>query len=62
MAYDVIFLPKYNIPVSAEDYFERRRTLLTEVIRIAGKNGMARTEDRIEDYGQHFYIVTRLKN
>lgn len=56
----VIFLPKYNIPVTLEDYFERRRALLDEAIRIASENGMTRTEDRIEDMGQHFYIVTRL--
>lgn len=56
----VIFLPKYNIPVSWEDYFERRRELLASAVRVAAEHGMTRTGDRIEDYGRHFYIVTRL--
>lgn len=56
----VIFLPKYDIDVRLDDYFERRHTLLREALRVAAENGMTRTEDRIEDYGQHFYIVTRL--
>lgn len=56
----VIFLPKYDIDVRLDDYFERRHTLLREALRVAAENGMTRTDDRIEDYGQHFYIVTRL--
>lgn len=56
----VIFLPEYNIPVTLEDYFERRKALLNEAVRVAEENGMKRTDDRIEDMGQHFYIVTRL--
>ena len=57
---EVILVPKYHIPADAPDYFEQRRAMLTEIIRIAGEFGMTRTEDRIEDMGQHFYIVTRL--
>lgn len=58
----VIFLPRYDgIPVSLPDYYERRRALLDAAIRVAAENGMTRTEDRIEDYGAHFYIVTRMK-
>ena len=56
----VIFLPEYDIDVRLDDYFERRRKLLTEAVRVAAENGMMRTEDRIEDMGQHFYIVTSL--
>ena len=57
----VIFLPRYDgIPVSLPDYYERRRALLEAAIRVAAENGMTRTEDRVEDYGAHFYIVTRL--
>lgn len=56
----VIFLPKYNVPIAAPDYFEQRRAMLTEIIRVATEFGMTRTEDRIEDYGAHWYIVTRL--
>lgn len=56
----VIFLPKYNIP-SGDDYFKRRRILLTKILYEAQNNGLYRTEDSIEDYGQHFYIVTELR-
>lgn len=55
----VIFLPKYNLPDG--DYFEKRRTMLAEILRVALYNGLVRTGDRIEDYGQHLYIVTELK-
>lgn len=55
----VIFLPKYNIPY--EDYFRHRRELLNRILNIASELGLNRTDDRIEDYGQHFYIVTRLQ-
>ena len=55
----VIFLPKYNI--TGDDYFTRRRVLLTKILQEAENNGLFRTEDSIEDYGQHFYIVTVLR-
>ena len=55
----VIFLPKYNI--TGDDYFKRRRVLLTKILYEAESNGLFRTEDRIEDYGEHFYIVTELR-
>lgn len=55
----VIFLPKYKI--TGEDYFKRRRVLLTKILQEAENNGLLRTGDRIEDYGEHFYIVTELR-
>lgn len=55
----VIFLPKYNI--TGEDYYKRRRVLLTKILYEAENNGLFRTGDRIEDYGEHFYIVTELR-
>lgn len=55
--HQLIFLPKYDIPVSAPDYFVQRRELLSSVLETAKKHGLTRTGDRIEDYGQHFYIV-----
>lgn len=55
----VIFLPKYNI--SGDDYFKRRRILLTKILYEAEINGLFRTGDSIEDYGEHFYIVTELR-
>lgn len=55
----VIFLPKYHIPW--ENYYQHRRELLNKILKIASDLGLKRTKDRIEDYGQHFYIVTRLE-
>lgn len=55
----VIFLVKYEIPM--DDYFQKRRKLLAGILGAAAGNGLARTGDSIEDYGQHFYIVTELK-
>ena len=55
----VIFLPKYSI--SGENYFQRRRELLNIILKTAAGLGLTRTEDRIEDYGQHFYIVTKME-
>ncbi len=55
----VIFLPKYHI--TGDDYFKRRRILLTKILQEAEACGLFRTGDSIEDYGQHFYIVTELR-
>lgn len=55
----VILLPKYNI--AGDDYLKRRRILLTEILQEAEINGLFRTGDSIEDYGEHFYIVTELR-
>lgn len=55
----VIFLPKYKI--TGDDYFNRRRVLLTKILYEAERNGLFRTGDCIEDYGQHYYIVTELR-
>lgn len=55
----VIFLPKYNI--AGDDYFKRQRVLLTKILYEAENLGLFRTGDSIEDYGQHFYIVTKLR-
>lgn len=54
----VIFLTKYDISVEEENYFELKRQLLTEVLRVAEENGLKRTGDRIEDYGEWYYFVT----
>lgn len=54
----VIFLPKFDIPVKAENYFELKARLKEAVIRVAEENGLKRTEDALEDYGEHLYVVT----
>ena len=54
----VIFLTKYDIPISIENYCQVRKQLINDVLKVANKNGLKRTEDRIEDYGEWFYFVT----
>lgn len=58
----VIFLTKYDIPAEMENYFEVRKQLLENVIKVAKENGLTRTEDRIEDYGEWFYFVMKHNN
>lgn len=54
----VIFLPKYSIPVQLEDYYQRRRAMIIRILEVCAKHGLKRSGDRIEDYGEHLYIVT----
>ena len=58
----VIFLIGYDIDVSDPDYYDKRREMLKAVIICAYENGLARTEDSIEDYGEHYYFVRRILN
>lgn len=58
----VIFLTKYDIPVTLENYYEVRKQLINNVLKVAKNNGLNRTEDRIEDYGEWFYFVTTCGN
>lgn len=53
----VIILVKYDIPIASNTYFTDRKRLLISVIEKAKEHGLKRTEDRIEDYGEHFYFV-----
>lgn len=57
--HQVIFLTHYNIPVSADDYFQLRRNVIHSVLTVAALNGLTKTEDTIEDYGEWFYFVFR---
>lgn len=54
---EVIILTKYNIPCDTEQYFEQRKELKNQVISVAEGNFLTRTQDNIEDYGEHFYFV-----
>ena len=56
----IIFLTEYNIPVSAENYFSLRRKMVEEILETAVRNGLRKTEDRIEDYGTWLYFVTKI--
>ena len=58
----VIFLTKYDIPVALKNYHEVRKQLINDVLKVAKTNGLNRTEDRIEDYGEWLYFVTSCGN
>lgn len=53
----VIILIKYDIPVSESNYFQKKRDLVMNVVKVAKANNLELTEDRIEDYGGYFYFV-----
>lgn len=55
--YQVIIVPKYDIRADRNDYWEARRQVKENVVALAKKYDLHRTEDRIEDYGAHFYFV-----
>ena len=55
----VIILPQHDI---TDNYFENMRTLKTNILKTAKKHGLTRTEDTIEDYGSHLYIVLNHDN
>lgn len=53
----VIIVPRYSIPAQDGNYFTKRRELIQNVIDVAAKFGLTRTEDSIEDCGEHLYFV-----
>ncbi len=55
----VIFVLKYDIPADTENYFGERKNLISGALEVAAQNGLSRTGDAIEDYGEHFYFVTK---
>ncbi len=57
--YQVIIVPKYDIQVDRDDYWEARREVRKNVVALAEKYDLHRTDDMIEDYGAHFYFVFR---
>lgn len=58
----VIILPKYDIDVRLENYYEVRREMLQKVLDVAKSFGLGPSGDRIEDYGEHYYIVRQCDN
>ena len=58
----VIFLTKYDIPLSIENYFAVRKQFKIDVLQVAAKYGLKPSGDAIEDYGEHFYFVTEFNN
>lgn len=55
----IIVVPHYVLPVDAPDYYQRRRVLLENILTVCGQHDLWPTGDRIEDYGEHWYIVRR---
>lgn len=55
----VIIVPQYDIQADRDDYWEARKQLRESVVALAEKYDLHRTNDRIEDYGEHFYFVFR---
>lgn len=55
----VCILARYDIPPSAEDYFAQRRSQLNGILQACLKHDLFPSGDRIEDYGEHWYIVRR---
>lgn len=55
----VIIVPQYSIQADRDDYWDARKELKERVIALAMEHDLHRTEDRIEDYGAHFYFVFR---
>ena len=55
--HEVIILAKYRVHQVDGKYYEPRRIMLDKIIVAANQNGLLRTQDKIEDYGEHFYLV-----
>ena len=53
----VIIVPKYDIPVSLSNYYDVRQEMLKQIVAVANSFGLHNSGDRIEDYGEHLYIV-----
>lgn len=53
----VIVLPHYDIGMDRSDYWEARKQVKSNVVALAKKHDLYRTEDSIEDQGTHFYFV-----
>lgn len=53
----IVFLPKYSIPVHLNDYYQRRRAMIARILEACARHGLTRSGDRIEDYSEHLYIV-----
>ena len=54
---EVILIPKYHIDFHRDDYFAARRKQLQDIAAVCLSHGLRPSGDRIEDYGEHWYIV-----
>ena len=53
----IILIPRYNVPDGPGKWFNRRANQLTRIVEVCAKHGLFNCGDRIEDYGEHWYIV-----
>ena len=55
----VILIPRYDVPRGGGtgSYYRNRAKQLAEIIQVCENHGLLNSGDRIEDYGEHWYIV-----
>lgn len=53
----VILVPRYNVGMFDDSYYIRRLQQLQMIVSVCRSNGLRDSGDRIEDYGEHWYIV-----
>ena len=53
----IILVPKYNIPVTWETYFDDKQQQLENIRGVCLSHDLYSSDDIIEDYGNHWYIV-----
>ncbi|MBP3359927.1 MAG: hypothetical protein J6N52_03665 [Clostridia bacterium] len=58
----IILIVEYNIPISMDNYYKTKTNFVNDILKVAQNNGLKKTEDSIEDYGQHYYFVFRHNN
>lgn len=53
----VIIVPSYHIDAPVLQWFQDRAAMIEKINKVAAPFGLHRTPDRLEDYGEHLYIV-----
>lgn len=57
--YQVIVIAKYthDYENGLDNYYEEHSRIQKDIVKVANKHLLTRTEDALEDMGEHFYIV-----
>lgn len=55
----ITFITKYDIPLSVDNYYKLRLNMTNEILQAINKSGFKKTQDKIEDYGEHLYFVVK---
>lgn len=55
--HQVILIPRYNVPDGPGNWFKLRANQLARIVEVCENHGLLNSGDRIEDYGEHWYIV-----